>query len=255
VGELRNGSEHHQFKVQCVFGGREIKKDISKMQRSVPDLLIATPGRLNDLLENHGWGAKLSAIQTLVLDEADQLLDLGFRPAIEALLRRLPPPTKRQTLLFSATMPKNVQTIAQVALRDSYTTVDCCVRVGNGNAENAADDVHREVLQQYTVCPMDSMLGQLHAMLVEAMQMNKQTQTQTKTKTKTQKYHTDSNSDSNCDIAFKIVVFFATARQTQLHAEIFSIVFADHDVAVHEMHSRKSQPERTKTSKLFRVCV
>jgi ATP-dependent RNA helicase MSS116, mitochondrial len=65
---------------------------------------VATPGRLIDHLENTDLPARLSRMRTLVLDEADQLLEMGFRPAIERILEALP--KKRQTLLFSATMPK-----------------------------------------------------------------------------------------------------------------------------------------------------
>jgi ATP-dependent RNA helicase MSS116, mitochondrial len=64
----------------------------------------------------------------LVLDEADQLLEMGFRPAIEAALRRLPPPAARQTLLFSATMPADVRAISRIALRPEYTTIDTVSR-------------------------------------------------------------------------------------------------------------------------------
>ena len=70
---------------------------------------MATPGRLIDHLENSGLAPRLSAIRVLVLDEADHLLEMGFRPAIEKVLSFLP--RARQTLLFSATMPNAVHQV------------------------------------------------------------------------------------------------------------------------------------------------
>lgn len=69
---------------------------------------------------------------------------MGFRPAIEAILRYLPSPNHRQTLLFSATMPVDVRKIAQVALKPKYEFVDC---VGE------EESTHQHVPQQFTVCP------------------------------------------------------------------------------------------------------
>ena len=91
-----------------------------------PTILVATPGRLNDLLANaKGTTEALSDLRVLVFDEADRLLDMGFRPAIDELLKALPPKATRQTLLFSATYPKNIKALADYALR----TVRFCFRV------------------------------------------------------------------------------------------------------------------------------
>lgn len=75
----------------------------------------------------------------------EQLLEMGFRPAIEAILRCLPDPTQRQTLLFSATMPSDVHKIASLALKHEYDYVDC---VG------AEESTHEHVPQQYVVCEL-----------------------------------------------------------------------------------------------------
>ncbi len=79
--EARRLGKFHGIRLACVVGGLDIKKDIRAIAHGL-DLLIATPGRLKDLLENYnGVQAQLSALAMLVLDEADRLLDMGFKPS------------------------------------------------------------------------------------------------------------------------------------------------------------------------------
>lgn len=86
---------------------------------------MATPGRLIDHLENTpGIAEAFRAIKILIFDEADQLLEMGFKPEIDKILKYVPPKEARQTLLFSATVPKSVQTIAANALRPGFKYVD-----------------------------------------------------------------------------------------------------------------------------------
>lgn len=87
-----------QTKSAMIYGGVSINAQIEQLKQGV-DILVATPGRLIDLLTNNH--VNLNAIQTLVLDEADRLLDLGFKDEIEKIFEYLP--AKHQTLLFSAT--------------------------------------------------------------------------------------------------------------------------------------------------------
>ena len=96
-----------------VVGG----ESMFRQQRMLADgcqLLIATPGRLMDLMDRKS--VRLDKVKIVVLDEADQMLDIGFRPAVETILRSIPEP--RQTLLLSATMPPGVREIAQIYLKD-----------------------------------------------------------------------------------------------------------------------------------------
>lgn len=65
--------------VQCVVGGTNLNTDINKMKRTPPHILVATPGRLVDHLQNQGASQYMSNLDTLVFDEADRLLDMGFR--------------------------------------------------------------------------------------------------------------------------------------------------------------------------------
>ena len=99
---------HLRLRSAVVFGGVNINPQISRLRGGV-DLLVATPGRLIDLMQRRS--VALDAVQALVLDEADRMLDMGFRPSIERIVRTAP--AKRQTLLFSATFSGEVLTLAK----------------------------------------------------------------------------------------------------------------------------------------------
>ena len=99
--------------VTTVFGGTPYGPQISEL-RNGTDILIATPGRLMDLMER--GVVDLSAIQVLVLDEADRMLDMGFLPDVTAIVDKIP--AERQTLLFSATIDESIQNNLGSLLRD-----------------------------------------------------------------------------------------------------------------------------------------
>ncbi|MFN3953298.1 MAG: DEAD/DEAH box helicase [Pararhodobacter sp.] len=105
---LTNGTP---LKVVVVVGGASLNRQAQNLARGC-DVLVATPGRLIDLLERHA--VSLAETRVLVLDEADQMLDLGFIHALRKIARHLP--AERQTLLFSATMPKQMGEIAETYL-------------------------------------------------------------------------------------------------------------------------------------------
>jgi ATP-dependent RNA helicase RhlE len=100
-------------RVALLFGGVSINPQLMAL-RGGTDIAVATPGRLLDVVAHNGLA--LDAVRTLVLDEADRLLDLGFADELARVLALLPP--RRQTLLFSATFPDAVQALAAALLRD-----------------------------------------------------------------------------------------------------------------------------------------
>jgi ATP-dependent RNA helicase RhlE len=102
--------------VAAVFGGAPIGAQQRRLASGV-DILIATPGRLLDLIERKSLS--LSRVEVLVLDEADRMLDLGFIHALKRIVKLLPP--ERQTLLFSATMPRPIAALAEEYLDDPIT--------------------------------------------------------------------------------------------------------------------------------------
>ena len=96
-----------------VYGGANMRKQINSMERGV-DILIATPGRLIDLMKQRA--IRLDKVEHLILDEADQMLDMGFIKPIRLIIGEIP--KGRQTSLFSATMPKEISHLAEELLTD-----------------------------------------------------------------------------------------------------------------------------------------
>ena len=112
----RDYGKFSRISVATVFGGTSINKNRQDMSRGV-DILVATPGRLLDLIEQRF--VSLALVETLVLDEADQMLDLGFIHALRKIAKMVP--RARQTLFFSATMPASIRELADQFLRDPAT--------------------------------------------------------------------------------------------------------------------------------------
>lgn len=200
--------------VMTMLGGTNMKAETATFKRQVPLVLVATPGRLIDHLDNSGLAPLMQGLSVLVLDEADQLLDMGFRPAIEKILARLPPRESRQTLLFSATFPAQLKDVTKKALRPSYEMIDTI-----GAAEEASNE---QVEQGVLTCTFEDLFSTVVAILEKL----------------TQQPH-------------KIIVFLPTARETGLFAGLLSRVQLS--TTVLEIHSRKSQSQRTKISEQFRT--
>jgi superfamily II DNA/RNA helicase len=110
--DLRTAAVNIRARVLTVYGGRAYEPQIDALTAGV-DIVVGTPGRLLDLAER--GHLDLSAVRILVLDEADKMLDLGFLPDVERIVRLTP--EDRQTMLFSATMPADVVTLARRHMR------------------------------------------------------------------------------------------------------------------------------------------
>jgi ATP-dependent RNA helicase RhlE len=109
---IQKYARHSRLSVTAVFGGVPIEPQQKALQRGV-DVIVATPGRLIDHLERQN--VQFDDLEVLVLDEADRMLDMGFAPQINRLVNEMP--RYRQTLLFSATMPPEVEVLARKYLR------------------------------------------------------------------------------------------------------------------------------------------
>jgi ATP-dependent RNA helicase RhlE len=111
--QARDIGRFTNIRCAAVFGGTGFHQQKEAVRKGA-QIVVATPGRLLDHLENRSF--HLDRVHTLVLDEADRMLDMGFIPQIRRILHQLPP--KRQTLLFSATMPYEIESLSHVALVD-----------------------------------------------------------------------------------------------------------------------------------------
>lgn len=125
---------HTRVKTFCVFGGVEQGPQIAKLEAGI-DILVATPGRLFDLV-SQGY-IRLERVETLVLDEADHMLDLGFIHDIRQLITKLP--RKRQTLFFSATINEKIKELA-------YSLVNKPVRIQISPKDPVSKNVDHSVM-------------------------------------------------------------------------------------------------------------
>ena len=129
IGEsFASYGRHLEIWHAVIFGGVSDKPQVKELRRGI-DVLVATPGRLLDLM---GQGhVDLGAVDTLVLDEADHMLDMGFLPDVRRIIAALP--KRRQNLLFSATMPPEIRALAAELLHDP---VDVAVAAVAAPADN-----------------------------------------------------------------------------------------------------------------------
>jgi ATP-dependent RNA helicase RhlE len=118
----------------AIYGGVAIGPQKQELSRGV-DALVATPGRLLDLLEQRAL--RLDRVEIFVLDEADRMLDMGFLPDVRRIIRQLP--TKRQTLLFSATMPPEIRELSRSLLHEP-------VHVATTRVSTPAEGVDQRVM-------------------------------------------------------------------------------------------------------------
>ncbi len=133
TGDLQDFSKHiNDFHVIPVYGGAPIDKQIQKLRRGA-QIVVGTPGRVRDLIDRRVL--KIEKIRWLVLDEADEMLQMGFKEELDAILGGTP--KEKQTLLFSATMPKQVFHIA-----NKYMSAPLEISVGAKNA--GAENVEHE---------------------------------------------------------------------------------------------------------------
>ncbi|XP_068665973.1 DEAD-box ATP-dependent RNA helicase 20-like [Aristolochia californica] len=116
--EAAKFGSHSNVKSTCIYGGAPKGPQIRDLRKGV-EIVIATPGRLIDMLEMHH--TNLRRVTYLVLDEADRMLDMGFEPQIRKIISQIRP--DRQTLYWSATWPREVEALARQFLRDPYKAI------------------------------------------------------------------------------------------------------------------------------------
>ncbi|XP_018505716.2 probable DEAD-box ATP-dependent RNA helicase 48 [Pyrus x bretschneideri] len=204
---------HDGIGMQTLVGGTRFKEDQKRLESNPCQIIVATPGRLLDHIENKsGLSVRLMGLKMLILDEAGHLLDLGFRRDIEKIVDCLP--RRRQSLLFTATLPKEVRRVSQLVLQKDHIFVDT---VGLGFVET-----HAKVKQSCFVAPHELHFQIVHQLLME---------------------HISESPD------YKVIVFCTTGMVTSLLYH----VLREMKMNVKEIHSRKPQLYRTRVSEEFRV--
>jgi superfamily II DNA/RNA helicase len=139
------------LKVAAVYGGASIGSQAKSLRGA--HLLVATPGRLQDLIERRM--VTLDRVRILVLDEADRMLDMGFKPQVEKILRRLP--RERQTMLFSATLDGEVGELARAYTRNpAYFEADL-------PSEHAGGEVDHRFVPVTADGKVDALIGEIEA--------------------------------------------------------------------------------------------
>ncbi|KXL44591.1 hypothetical protein M433DRAFT_149117 [Acidomyces richmondensis BFW] len=208
-------------RLQChtAFGGTRKEKHLKDFVDSKPTVLVATPGRLNDYLSDDYIAELFGSLQTLVLDEADRMLDAGFLPAINQILGRLPPKSSGwQGMCFSATIPGSIKNVLSKVLKPGYTrlsTVD-------------PDDIPtiEQVTQYFIIIPtVRETFAHLYALIEQERRQSPKD--------------------------FKGIVFGTTANQVALLYDLYQNL-PNQVLKVYELHSRLTQNARTRTTEEFK---
>ena len=148
---LRKVGKYHQFSAGLLIGGKDLKQEQERVMHM--NILICTPGRLLQHMDVTP-DFDCNNLQTLVLDEADRILDAGFESTLNAIIANLP--KQRQTLLFSATQTKAVKDLARLSIKDAeYVSVD----------RDSKSRTPKKLSQRFMVCPLPKKLDILYSFL------------------------------------------------------------------------------------------
>ncbi|RMZ77925.1 hypothetical protein DV738_g4109, partial [Chaetothyriales sp. CBS 135597] len=227
--------------VQTAVGGTQKSFHLRKMQRQGCHLLIGTPGRITDLLADPQSGVKLDRISAFVLDEADRLLDIGFAPAIEEIQSYMPPREvrDRQTLMFSATVPRSVVNLVRATLKPDFKFVR--------TIDPDEAPVHERIPQKMVVLPgLQNQIPALVELATRAIEAHKQ--------------------DPDNNMPFKAIVFANSQSEVALLKSVLQNMrdpgqgnkrgmFDPHPLSpcqIYELYGRLTQRERNANTEGFR---
>ena len=144
---LRKVGRNHNFSAGLVIGGKSLKEERERLYRM--NILVATPGRMLQHMDQASE-FEIGNLQMLVLDEADRIMDMGFKETVDAIVEHLPP--ERQTMMFSATQTKRVSDLARLSLKEPEFV----------SVHEGADSATPATLQQnYVVTPLPEKLDTL----------------------------------------------------------------------------------------------
>lgn len=220
--------------VQSAVGGTGKREAMRNMQRQGCDILVATPGRLNDLLEDRASPVKVPNLDVYVLDEADSLLDQGFAIELQKINRQLPDRREhdRQTLFYSATFSRNVEAIARETLKRDAVFIN--------TVDPNEQPTHERVPQvSLVVKSFENVLPTLLELVGRERELAKEE-----------------------GKPFKAMVFCNTTRGCSLNANVFRIAQsrgqkenstkALDQIEIHEIQGRLEQEQRSRVAERFR---
>ncbi|KAI8976179.1 P-loop containing nucleoside triphosphate hydrolase protein [Pilobolus umbonatus] len=202
------------YKVHCFVGGDSKRRSIMNLERRRCDIIVGTPGRLNDMLESVPRFKKMvENVKVLILDEADQLLDMGFKTELQRILSHLP--DQRQTMLYSATIsPEIKNNLGKFALSPEYDLIDT---VGHDEVNTNVNVKQSAIIAPYS---------QQVALLRHTLETNEAARNG------------------------KVIVFLPTTKSTMVYAHVFKQLLGDR--MVYEIHSKKNQDQRSRIADRFR---
>ncbi|RKP26109.1 P-loop containing nucleoside triphosphate hydrolase protein [Syncephalis pseudoplumigaleata] len=203
------------LRVSCFVGGENRRNNVRDIQSHRMDVLVATPGRLEDLLESETMlQEQVKGLQVLILDEADTLLEMGFRDSLTRIIEHLP--DSRRTMLFSATLSQEVKSVVRLAFRNEHKLIDT---IGHDKKPH----VPERIRQNYLMASSEQ-----HPMLLRRLL---------------------ARHGQKVDHPGKVIVFFPTTKATMLYADLFRAAgFRD----IFEIHSKRDQKQRQRVADRFR---
>ncbi|KAI1470746.1 DEAD-domain-containing protein [Daldinia caldariorum] len=228
--EARKLARHTGIVVQTAVGGTRKREAMHKMNREGCDVLVATPGRLYDIMTDQSTRVAAPRIQSFVLDEADRMLDVGFADAIREIVDILPPirEVDRQTLLYSATIPRDV-----VHLAKSMVKTDNFDFVQTINPDETP--THARVPQHLVATKgYENWFPAVMELADRAIEQSKQ--------------------DPDA-LPFKAIIFFSNTATVQFANRVFKSTYLGHrlnGVPIFDIHSKLSQDTRTRNAEAFR---
>ncbi|KAF7881493.1 hypothetical protein EAF00_011862 [Botryotinia globosa] len=211
--------------VQVAVGGSSKREMLRKVQHEGCHILVGTPGRLQDLLTDEYSQVSAPGLTTLVLDEADRLLDDGFSKDIDNIQELLPTRKEvdRQTLLFSATVPREVMGLVRRILKPDYQFIQT-VKAGDVAT-------HERIPQKIvTATGMENIMPALVEICKKGIE----------------KANTKGSSP------FKAIVYFNSTSNVQLAGEIMKGIDSLHSIEVSAIHGKLTQERRTRVTDRFR---
>ncbi|KAI0202283.1 DEAD-domain-containing protein [Astrocystis sublimbata] len=227
--EARKLARNTGIVVQTAVGGTRKREALAQMWRQGCDILVATPGRLNDLLSDPMARVSAPKLQAFVLDEADRMLDVGFSDEIRNIQRSLPDikDVERQTLLFSATIPRDVVHLAKSMVRPNNFEFVQTIK--------ADETPTHERIPQHLVTVAG--LENIYPAICEIAHKAK--------------------TAADSDLPFKAIIFFSSTAAVKFAYQVFRAIPSlggrrPGGVNLIEIHSRLTQGQRTRSAEDFR---